>query len=99
MAITAKYLIRQDGVFVTQWLETLNEILQELDGLIAGKTWEYRRCSLSALETTSEGQKQAILKLGERMEKILLELIKIGGQISPSPMSEIKAILALANDK
>ncbi len=99
MAVTAKYLIRQDGVFVTQWLETLNEILQDVERLIAGKTWEYKRGSRSVLEPTSEGQKQAILKLGERMETVLPELIKIGGQVSPSPMPEIKALLDLANDK
>ena len=99
MAVTAKYLIRQDGVFVTQWLEILNEMLQEIERLIAGKTWEYKRGSHSVLEPTSKGQKQAILKLGERMESILPELIKIGGQVSPSPMPEIKALLDLVNEK
>jgi predicted nucleotidyltransferase len=99
MAVTAKYLIRQDGVFVTQWLEILNEMLQDVKRLIAGKTWEYKRGSRSVFEPTSEGQKQAICKLGERMENILPELIKMGGQVSPSPMPEIKALLDLANDK
>jgi hypothetical protein len=99
MAVTAKYLIRQDGVFVTEWLEVLNGLLQEIERLIAGKTWEYKRGSYSVLEPTNEGQKQAILKLGERMESRLPELIKIGGQVSPSPMAEIKALLDLANDK
>ncbi len=99
MAVTAKYLIRQDGVFVTQWLEILNEMLQDVERLIAGKTWEYKRGSRSVFEPTSEGQKQAIYKLGERMESILPDLIKIGGQVSPSPMPEIKALLDLANDK
>jgi hypothetical protein len=98
MAITAKYLIRQDGVFVTQWLEVLNEILQDIECLIAGNTWEYKRGSRSVLEPTSEGQKQAILKLGERMESILPQLITIGGQVFPSPMPEIKSLLDLAND-
>lgn len=99
MAITTKYLIRQDGVFVTQWLEILNEMLQDVEYLIAGKTWEYKRGSRSVFEPTSEGQKQAIYKLGERMENTLPELIKMGGQVSPSPMPEIKALLDLANDK
>ncbi len=99
MAITAKYFIRQDGVFVTQWLEILNEILQDVERLITGKTWEYKRGSHSIFEPTSEGQKQAICKLGEQMENILPELIKMGGQVSPSPMPEIKALLDLTNDK
>ncbi len=77
MAVTAKYLIRRDGAFVTQWLKILSEMLQEIERLIAGKTWEYKRGSHSVLEPTNKGQKQAILKLGERMEDILPELIKI----------------------
>jgi hypothetical protein len=99
VAVIAKYFIRQDGVFVTSWLEVLNEMLKDIENLIAGKTWEYKRGSHSAFEPTSEGQKQAIYKLGERMESILPELIKMGGQVSPSPMPEIKALLDLANDK
>ena len=99
MAVTAKYLIRRDGVFVNHWLEILNEVSQEIERLIAGKVWEYKRGSRSMLEPTNEGQKQAMLKLGERMESILPELIKIGGQVSPSPMTEIKALLDLADEK
>lgn len=99
MAVAAKYLIRRDRVFVTQWLEILTEMLQEIERLMAGKVWEYKRGSHSAFEPTSEGQKQAILKLGERMEGILPELIKMGGQFSPSPMPEIRALLDLANEK
>ncbi|MBI5354207.1 MAG: aminoglycoside 6-adenylyltransferase [Chloroflexi bacterium] len=99
MAITAKYIIRRDGVFVTQWLEILNEMSQEIERLIAGKVWEYKRGSRSMFEPTSEGQKQAIYKLGEQMESILPELIKIGGQVSSSPMPEIKALLKLTDDK
>jgi hypothetical protein len=98
LAITVKYFIRQDGVFVTQWLEVLNKILHEIEGLIAGKTSEYQRGSYTELEPTSEGQKHAIIKLGERMESILPELIKRGGQVSPSPMPEIKALLDLSVD-
>lgn len=99
LAVTAKYIIRQDCVFVTQWLEELNRMLQEIERLIAGQTREYQRGSRSTLEPTSEGQKQAIYKLGERMENILPELIKMSEQVLLSPMPEIKALLDLANDE
>ena len=99
LAITIKYLIRRDGVFVTQWLEELSGMVQEVERLIAGKPWDYMRGSRSVLEPTSKGQKQAINKLGERMESLLPELMKMGGQVLPSPMSEIKALLDLADDE
>lgn len=99
LAVTAKYQIRQDGVFVITWLEILSEILLEIERLISGKPWEYKRGSRSVLEPTSEGRKQAIIKLGERLERLVPELIKSGGQVSPSPLLEIKALLDLANEK
>ncbi|NOT06186.1 MAG: hypothetical protein HOP27_16465 [Anaerolineales bacterium] len=99
LAITIKYLIRRDGVFVTQWLEELSGMVQEVERLIAGKPWDYMRGSRSVLEPTGKGQKQAINRLGERMESLLPELMKMGGQVLPSPMNEIKALLDLADDE
>ncbi len=99
MAITTKYLIRKDSVFVIHWLEELSRMVPEVEGLIAGKTWEYVRGSRSAFEPTIIGQKQAISRLGEKMESLLPELTKMGGQVLPSPVSEIKALLDLADDE
>jgi hypothetical protein len=99
VAVTTKYLIRKDKVFVTQWLEELSRMVQEIERLIAGKTWEYARGSRSIFEPTIKGQKQAIFKLGEKMESLLPELMKMGGRVLPSPMGEIKALLDLADDE
>ena len=99
MAISAKYLIRKDKVFVTQWFEELSRMVQEVERLISGKAWEYMRGSRSTLEPTILGQKQAIIKLGEKMEDLLPELVNMGGQVLSSPMNEIKALLSLADDE
>ncbi len=99
MAISAKYLIRKDKVFVTQWFEELSRMVQEVERLISGKTWKYVRGSRSTLEPTILGQKEAIVKLGEKMESLLPELVKMGGQVLPSPMNEINALLSLADDE
>jgi hypothetical protein len=99
MAITAKYLIRKDQVFVTEWVEELSKMVHEVERLILGKTWEYIRGSRSTLEPTLMGQKRSIIKLGEKMEDLLPELVNMGGQISPSPMTEIKTLLSLADDE
>jgi hypothetical protein len=99
MAITSKYLIRKDMVFVTQWLERLSELVQEVERLLAGKAWKYTRGSRTVLEPTVKGQEETIIKLGERMESLLPALINMGGQVLPSPMSEIRALLRLAGDE
>lgn len=99
LAITTKYMVRRDSVFVIQWLEELHRLIQDVEHLIAGKAWEYVRGSRSEFEATRRGQKQAIFKLGEKMEGLLPELRKMGGQVFPSPMGEIKALLDLADDE
>lgn len=99
MAITAKYLIRRDHVFVTQWLEELTRILKEVERLIAGNPWQYVRGSRTVLEPSIDGQKQIMLNLGNRMQKSLPQLLKIGGNALPSPMPEIQAILDLAENE
>jgi predicted nucleotidyltransferase len=98
MAITVKYFVRQDRVFVTRWLEELNGMLHEIERLIAGKTWEYQRGSLSVFEATREGQQRALLQLGKRMENTIPKLASMGGQIQPSPMPEITLLLNLAEE-
>jgi predicted nucleotidyltransferase len=95
-AVTAKYLIRKDHVFVTYWLEELNRMVREVERLIAGKTLRYGRGSLSVFEPTSEGQKRAIYQLCERMEKRMPELAKMGGHVLPSPTQAIETLLDLA---
>lgn len=99
MAITAKYLIRRDQVFVTQWLEELSRILQEVERLIAGDTWQYVRGSRTVLEPSITGQKQSLLKLGEKMQSLLPALLKMGGNVLPSPMPEIQALLDLVENE
>ncbi len=99
MAVTAKYLVRRDKVFVVRWLEELSRIMEEVEGLITGKVVEYSGGSRSVFEPTIWTQKQAIVTLGERMEGLLPELIKIGAQVSPSPMGDIRTLLYLADDE
>lgn len=99
MAIAAKYLIRRDRVFVTQWLEELSRIVQEVERLIAGNPWQYVRGSRTVLEPSIDGQKQAMRKLGERMQHLLPQLLDMGGNALPSPMPEIQALLDLVENE
>lgn len=97
LAVTAKYLIRKDKVFVTQWLEELSKMVKEVERLITGKTWQYIRGSQSVFETTIIGQKHTLVNLGQKMESLQKKLMGMGGQVLPSPMNEIHALLSLAD--
>jgi len=95
-AVTAKYVVRRDSVFVQRWLEELHGMIQEVERLIAGKGWQYKRGSLSALEPTGEGQIQAIHQLCERMQGLMPEVAKLGGHVPSSPLPTIETLLNLA---
>lgn len=99
LAITAKYLIRKDHVFVTQWLEELTRIVHEVERLIAGNPWQYVRGSRTVLEPSSSAQKQSMLKLGSKMQGLLPQLLSMGGNALPSPMPEIQALLDLVENE
>ncbi len=96
-AVTAKYVVRRDSVFVQRWLEELHGMIHEVERLIAGKGWQYQRGSFSTLEPTGEVQIQAIYQLCERMQRLMPEVAKLGGHVLASPMSTIETLLNLAN--
>jgi predicted nucleotidyltransferase len=98
MAVTVKYIIRQDRIFVIHWLEELSGMLREVERLLAGKTWKYQRGSLSVFEPTREGQQRALLQLGKRMEYLIPKLSSMGGHVLPSPMPEIIILLNLEEE-
>jgi len=96
-AITAKYIVRHDDVFVTCWLEELHKITLEVERLIAGEAWQYQRGSRSSLHATREGQVKALYQLCDRMSGLMPEVAKMGGHVLPSPMPTIDTLLNLKN--
>jgi hypothetical protein len=99
MAVTSKYIVRKDSVFVTRWLEELYGMLREVERLIAGGPSAYQRGSLSTFQPTHAEQIQAITQLGKRMQSLLPELDRMGGHALPSPLPEIQHLLDLAEDE
>lgn len=93
MAVTAKYLVRGDQVFVTHWIEELTGMLREVERLVKGQAIEHRRGSISKFEPTPDGQRQALHHLAEWMDALLPGLIALGGEVLPSPMAEIELLL------
>lgn len=99
MAMTVKYLVREDSVFVVAWLEHLHKMLQELKRLIAGEPFQYKGGSLTAITPDCERQIEAIYKLGAEMEELMPEIAKIGGFVRPSPMATLEVLLSFAKEK
>jgi hypothetical protein len=98
-AITVKYIIRGDGVFVNTWLEELHKLVHEVDRRVAGEVWRYKRGSFSVLESTPQGQVSALRRLSERMAELMPEVVRLGGYVPAEPMVTIEILINLANLK
>lgn len=92
-AVTAKYLARRDDVFVITWLETLQELVDEVERLVQDGPLFYRRGSRTQLATTSEAQPQLLLNVCHQLETLLPQVAALGGHVYPSPLSTIKTLL------
>jgi hypothetical protein len=95
-AVTAKYLIRGDGLFVNQWLETLTKLVYEVERRIAGEPWRYQRGSFTRLEATGEGQLRALRALSQQMLVQMPAVVQMGGYVPPAPMVTLEILLGLA---
>lgn len=94
-AVTAKYLARRDAVFVITWLETLQELVAEVERLVQDRPLSYRRGSRTQLAATPETQQQLLLNLCHQMENLMPQVAALGGHVNPSPLATIKTLLQL----
>lgn len=96
-AITVKYIYRGDGVFVNTWLEELHKLTNEVERRIAGQAWQYKRGSFTVLSATRGEQIRAIRQLCDRMEKLMPELVQMGGHLPASPRATVDLLIDLVN--
>ena len=99
MAITVKYMVREDSVFVVTWLEELHKMLREIRRLVADEPFHYKGGSITTLRPDCERQIEAIYELGGEMERLMPEIVNIGSFVRPSPMSTLEILLSIAKDK
>jgi hypothetical protein len=97
-AVTIKYVIRNDGVFAAQWLEKLSSLCNEIERQLHGEPWKYTRGSLSQLQTSTQSQGAALIKLCERMQGLRPEVAKFIGSEPQTPTSEIEQLFSLVNE-
>ena len=95
-AITIKYIIRDDGVFATQWIENLYRLTQEIKRRINRERWNYRRGSLSQFQTTREKQIESIQALCNRMQELRPKVSEFIRSEPAAPISEVETLLSLA---
>jgi predicted nucleotidyltransferase len=97
-AITAKYLVRRDDVFVVHWLEELHRMAQEVEQLLTGEARHYRRGSRSLLQPTRKGQVKMLRQLCSEILGLMPKVSELGGYIPSSPMLVIETLLNLVTD-
>ncbi len=96
-AITIKYIIRGDSVFVTAWIENLYKLVKDIERRINKEAWSYTRGSLSQIQTTSEKQVESIRKLCERMQRLRPQVSEFIKSEPANPMSEIEILFSIVN--
>ncbi len=99
IAITIKYIYRNDGVFVQHWLETLTGLVKEVERLLGGRPASYHRGSWTKMVCSSEEQLRAIRDLCTQMEGAMMQMNGAGGKVSPAPIKEIQTLLSLVDQK
>ena len=95
-AITIKYSMRDDGVFVTQWIENLHSLIREIERQINGEAWNYTRGSLSQLQTTREKQLESLKQLCEIMQALKPKVAEFTGLDPTMPLTEIETLVSLS---
>jgi len=98
-AITIKYIVRTDGVFVTEWLENLHRLVQEIERRIQRKPWSYTRGSLSQLQPTQQQQIESVRQLCRKMQELGVEVERFSGIVPALPVAEIETLLSLVNEE
>ena len=96
-AITTKYIIRKDDVFVTHWLEALHRIHYEIERRIKHLPSQYKRGSLSQFQPTREKQIESLRQLCKSMQELKPKIVEFTESEPLMPLTEIETLLSLAD--
>jgi hypothetical protein len=97
-AVTVKYIVRKDDVFVTNWLENLHGLIQEMERRINREPRKYARGSLSQLQRTRKKQIETVRQLCKRMQTLAPEVERFSEIVPAQPLTEIETLLSLAGE-
>lgn len=98
-AVTIKYIIRRDLVFVQNWIEQLHGLIREIERRIERVPWQhvYTRGSISQLQPTREKQIESLQQLCRKMKELEPAVAEFTGSDPLLPVDEIEFLLSLAN--
>ena len=96
-AVTIKYIIREDLVFVQNWLEHLHGLVREIERRMEGKSWEqtYVRGSVSQFQPTREKQIESLRQLCHTMQQLAPNVMEFVGFAPTIPLAEIETLFSL----
>ena len=99
-AVTIKYIIRGDLVFVQNWLEVLHKLMREVERRMEGISWlqAYVRGSVSQFQPTRDQQIESLQELIMKMQKLHPALQEFTGSELASPEAEIEFLLSLTDE-
>ena len=100
-AITIKYAIRGDLVFVQSLLEQLHGLIRETERRIERLSWEqmYTRGSISKLKPTRAMQMAALRQLIKKMQELQPKIREFTEVELVDPSAEIELLLSLEDKK
>ena len=96
-AITIKYILRGDGVFVTQWIEYLHGLVYEIERQIHREPWLYRRGSYSQLQPSREKQLESLMQLCSKMQDLKPKVAEFIESVPSFPIVELEKLFLLAS--
>lgn len=100
MATTvAKYFIREDGVFVTNWLEYLTALTLDVERRIEGIPDQYHRGSLTKLCVQPVDQIKQLRQLCEKMKTLMPQVVALGGDVWLESQAGVEHWLKMAEQK
>lgn len=100
MATTvAKYLIRGDGVFVTNWLENLTGLTLDVERRINGIPDQYHRGSMTRLHIEPAEHIAQLRQLCERIETLTPQVVALGGNVWLETRVGVERWLDMADQK
>jgi predicted nucleotidyltransferase len=99
-AITIKYIIRGDLVFVQIWLEELHKLIREIERRMEGISWlqAYVRGSVSQFQPTREKQIASLRELVLKMQRLYPAIQEFTGSELAAPAAEIEFLFSLADE-
>jgi predicted nucleotidyltransferase len=99
-AITIKYIVRGDLVYVQSWLEVLHKLMREIERQMEGISWlqAYVRGSVSQFQPTREKQIASLRELVLKMQRLYPAIQEFTGSELAAPAAEIEFLFSLADE-